>query len=779
LPDALTVLGQERAVEAIQFGIAIRHDGYNLFALGPAGGGKHTIVRKFLERQAHGEPPAADWCYVQNFEQPHRPRAISLPTGHGSRFRNDMTRLVAELQTAVTAALETDEYRQRHQQIHDEFNARREQAFEELRARAARRDVALIRTAMGLGLAPMARGEVIAPEAFERLPEDQRQRIRAALQEFETELEKLLHEVQGWHRDTHEKIADLRRAVTGAAVRTPIDEMKKEYGGQQSVQAHLALLEKDVIENAEDFRRKKGDEENPLEAFMARASEPQAALARYQVNVLGPHAGAGGAPVVYEDKPTFPNLIGRIEHVAQMGTLTTDFTHIKAGALHRANGGYLIVDARRVLLEPFAWEGLKRALRGHSIRIESLGEALSLVSTVSLDPEPIPLDVKVVLIGDRRLYYLLYEFDPEFRDLFKVAVDFEGTADRTRDHDVQYATLVATLARKDLLRPFSAGAVARIVEHAARTAGDAGKLSIQLDPLVDLLREADHWAAAAGHAAADPADVQRAIDEQVRRAGRPRDRLQEEIARGTIKIETAGTATGQVNGLSVIELGGFTFAQPSRITARARLGGGKVIDIEREVELGGPIHSKGVLILSGFIAGRYVVEQPLSLSASLVFEQSYGGVEGDSASSAELYALLSALGDVPIHQSIAVTGSVNQHGELQAVGGINEKIEGFFDVCWARGLTGHQGVLIPASNIRHLMLRDDVVQAVADGTFHVYAAETVDEGIEVLTGVPAGDPDATGRFPVGSVNQRVEVRLMEFARQARSFAAPARTTEAA
>jgi predicted ATP-dependent protease len=465
--------------------------------------------------------------------------------------------------------------------------------------------------------------------------------------------------------------------------------------------------------------------------------------------------------------------MGRIEHVAHMGTLVTDFTHIKAGALHKANGGYLIVDARRVLVEPFAWEGLKRALRAHTIRIESLGEALSLVSTVSLDAEPIPLDVKVVLIGDRMLYYLLYELDPDFRELFKVAVDFESSVDRTDPGDKAYAGVIATLARKEGLRPFAAAGVARAIEHGARVVGDAGKLWMQLDPLTDLLREADYWAGVSGHDAVDESDVQRAIEAQIRRADRPRKRLQEEIERGTIMIATSGSATGQVNGLSVVELGGFVFAQPSRITARVRLGAGTVVDIEREVKLGGPIHSKGVLILSGFLAGRYVPDHPLSLSASIVFEQSYGAVEGDSASSAELYALLSALADAPVKQSIAITGSVNQLGDVQPVGAINEKIEGFFDVCQARGLTGDQGVLIPGGNKRHLMLRDDVVKAVESARFHIYAVDTIDQGIEILTGMPAGVRDETGRFEGGTVNGLVEQRLVALAKQARAFRASA------
>jgi predicted ATP-dependent protease len=765
LPDGAITLGQDRAVSAIQFGIGIRDKGYNLFALGPTGGGKHSVIRQFLEEQAAREPVGRDWCYVHSFEQPHRPRAISLPAGRGAKFRDDMAELVDDLRTAVSAALETDEYRQRHEQIDHEFAERRQKSLTELGRRAAERGVALIQTPVGFALAPMSEGRPLDGEDFERLPESDRARLKAALEEFEGELDRLLHQIPKWRRESREKERALKRAVTSRAVDALIDELSRQYEEHQDVQTYLALVKSDVIEHAEDFRRGKEEEGPSLEALIARGQP----LGRYQVNVLDDRSGATGARVVYEDKPTFHNLVGRIEHVAQMGTLVTHFTLIKPGALHKANGGYLILDARRLLLEPFAWEGLKRALRAGALRVESLGEALSLVSTVSLDPEPIPLNVKVVLIGERLLYYLLYEFDPDFRELFKVAVDFESSTDRIEGSDALYARVIGTLARKAGLHAFTAAGVARVIEYGARVVGDSGKLWLGLDGLTDLLREASHCAGLSGRDLVDADDVQRAIDQRIYRSGRPRERLQEEIARGTIGIATTGEVVGQVNGLSVVELGGFAFGRPSRITARIRLGSGRVVDIEREVELGGPVHSKGVLILGGYLSGHYAPDQPLSLSASLVFEQSYGTVEGDSASSAELYALLSALADVPLQQSIAVTGSVNQHGEVQAVGAINEKIEGFFDVCQARGLSGREGVLIPCTNTRHLMLRQDVVDAVAAARFHIYAVETVDQGLEILTGMPAGSRDAGGVFPEGSVNRRIEQRLVALAQQARAF----------
>lgn len=780
VPDGAITLGQDRAVAAIQFGIGIRQDGYNLFALGSSDAGKHAIVRQFLEQQAASEPAAPDWCYVHNFAQPDRPKALSLPAGMGVKFRDRMTELVDDLRTAVSAVLETEEYRQRHQQIEQKFTERRQAALHELGGRAAERDIALIQTPVGFALTAMRRGKPIDADEFEQLPESDRVRLRAALETFEGELERLMHDMPKWRRESRDEERALKRAVTSRAVDALIAELSRAWQAYPAVQAYLSAVRQDVIENADDFRRSKEDgEAASIEALMSRTMAAAQPLARYQVNVLNDRQGAAGAPVVYEDKPTFQNLVGRIEHVAQMGTLVTHFTLIKAGALHRANDGYLILDARRVLLEPFAWEGLKRALRAQRVRAESLGEALSLISTVSIDPEPIPLTVKVVLVGDRLLYYLLHQLDPDFKELFKVAVDFDVSVDRSADAEARYGRMLGTLVKRAGLRPFSAGAAARVLEHGARVVGDAGKLWLGLDGLTDLLREASHYAGADGHGAVDAAHVQRAIDARLHRAGRPRDLLQEQIARGTILISTTGDTVGQVNGLSVMELGGVAFAQPSRITARVRLGAGRVLDIEREVELGGPIHSKGVLILAGYLSGRYAPDQPLSLSASLVFEQSYGAVEGDSASSAELFALLSALADAPARQAIAVTGSINQRGDVQPVGAINEKIEGFFDVCRARGLTGQEGVIIPSANIRHLMLRQDVIDAVTAGAFHIHAIRTADQGMEIVTGLPAGERDAAGAFPDGSLNQRIERRLIALATQARSFKTPGDGTDAA
>jgi lon-related putative ATP-dependent protease len=491
---------------------------------------------------------------------------------------------------------------------------------------------------------------------------------------------------------------------------------------------------------------------------------------RYQANVLVDHRDAAGAPVVYEENPTYDNLIGRIEHRAELGALVTDFSLIRAGGIHRANGGYLVLEAHRLLQAPYAWEALKRTLQSGRLRMESLGQALSLVSTVSLQPEPLTLDLQVVLLGDPVLYYLLAALDPDFGQLFKVAADFDDRMDATPENVRLYARLVATLGRKEGLRPFEREAVGRLFEESARWAGHREKLSTRIALLQDLLHEADYHAGRADVVTAR--HVEEAIGAQVDRAGRVRDRIYEEIGSGTLLIDSAGVRVGQVNGLSVLSLGTFAFGRPTRITARVRVGRGDVLDIEREVELGGPIHSKGVLILAGYLGARYTPERPLALSASLVFEQSYAGVEGDSASAAELFALLSAIGDVPVRQSLAVTGSVSQHGEIQAVDGINEKVEGFFDICRARGLTGEQGVIVPAANVANLMLRQDVVDAVEAGRFHLHAIRSVDEGMELLTGLLAGERDASGQFPEGSVNARVESRLVQLAEIWQAFNVP-------
>lgn len=754
-----------RAVEALRLGLDIRHAGYNLFVLGETGSGRHAIVRELVETErAKGEPPA-DWCYVNNFAESTRPQVLRLPAGRGARLRDDMQKFVSELAPAIAAAFESDEYRGRIESLQEEAKQKEDNALRTLGHESAKSGIALLRTPQGFMFAPLKdEEETLSREEFEALPEERQQALGKATDEFHERLQRLMNQFPRWRRELQGHIKEASREAMQLAVGHLIEELKPAYADLPEVGAFLAAVLADVIETGEALREStKSEGETETLLYSGTIS-----IQRYLVNLLVENTPETGRPVVCEDHPTLQNLVGRVEHVVHMGTLVSNFTLIKAGALHRANGGFLILDAAKLLTQPYAWEGLKRALRTGQVRIESLTDMLGLSSTVQLEPEPVAIDLKVVLVGERVIYYLLSELDPDFPALFKIAADFESEVARNPDNTAHYARLVATLARRDGLKPFAAAAVARIIEHAARLAGDAERLTTRTQPIADLMREADHLAA--GTDQVDRRHVEAALEASRHRHDRIRQRYQEEILRGHLLIATSGLHPGQVNGLAVVSIGEATFAHPVRITATVRLGEGEIIDIEREVDLGGPIHSKGVMILASFLAGRFGWNMPLSLKASLVFEQSYGGVEGDSASLAELCALISALAALPIRQSLAVTGSVNQYGLVQPVGGVNEKIEGYFDICHARGLTGDQGVLIPKANVTDLMLRADVVEAVRDGKFRVWAIANVDEAIELLTGIPAGEPDAKGEIPEGTVNYMVVTQLADLALTRQSYA---------
>jgi lon-related putative ATP-dependent protease len=767
------VLGQERAFEAIEFGIGIDHRGYNIFVLGPTGAGRHRYVRRILDARAGEQEKPADWCYLHNFDEPRKPRALMMPTGMGRTLRDDMAQLLEDLRAGIPAVFEAEQYRNQRQAIDQAFRAHQEAIFETVQKAASERSIALVRTATGVALAPVKDEEVIEPQEFQKLPEEERKRIEADIEELQEDLQRRLQEVPKWDKERRERLRELNRDTTRSVVAYQVMALRAKYMEFGKVVAHLDAVEKDIIDNSARLFLEGEQETAPMPTGQQGGEGPRRAeiqFRRYEVNLFvdnSPDMNGGGAPVFHEDHPTLPNLIGRAEHQAELGALLTDFTLLRAGAFHKANGGYLILDANKLLMQPYAWEELKRTLFAREIKIETPFQ--NYVSTVSLEPEPIPLRVKVVLIGDRRLYYMLAGADPEFEELFKVAADFEDDLDRNAETVEKYAGMIAAIAKKVEVRPLDRTAVARIIEHSARQAGDSEKLSARVGTVTDLLHESSHLAGKADRSVVTAAEVQEAIDLRTRRADRIRTRSLEQIERGTILIDTDGSRVGTINGLSVLQIGGFAFGRPTRITARVRMGRGEVVDIEREVDLGGPTHSKGVLILSSYIGARYAVDRPLSLRASLVFEQSYGGVDGDSASSTELYAILSALADVPIRQGFAVTGSVNQYGEVQAIGGANEKIEGFFDVCQERGLTGDQGVLIPAANIKHLMLREDIVAAAEKGTFAIYPIATIDEGIEVLTGMPAGTREGTTPFPEGSINRRVEDRLIALADARRKF----------
>jgi lon-related putative ATP-dependent protease len=769
LEEAPGLIGQERAVEALNFALRIRGKGYNVYALGANGTGRHTMVEDLLLHRAATEPTPPDWCYVNNFGDAQQPRRLQLPPGRGIALAAAMRRLVEELRASLPAAFERDDYRARREAVDQHFKEQSEAAFGAVQQRAESRNIALMRTPTGLAMAPTRDGKVLTPELFNELPQPERERIQHETEAIQKDLEATMRQVPLWEREHRDAVQALNRETTGFAIAHFIDELRQDYRDLADVGQYLDSVERDIKENVDDFLAPAappvGDNGVPIPAPIVR-DMTDARFRRYQVNVIVDNSSQKGAPVIYEDNPTHQTLVGRVEYLARFGALVTDFNLLVGGALHRANGGYLLLDAQKLLTGNFGWASLKRALEAEQVRIETLEQLLSMASTVSLQPEAIPLSVKVVLLGPPGLYYLLNANDEEFGDLFKIAADFDDRVERTAETTLLYARLICAMTAREALRPLDRGAVARVIEQAARLAGDADRLSVGVRAFLDLLRESDQFAADAGKHIIGEAEVQAAIDAQIRRGDRIYRRLQEEIGRHTIRIETDGERVGQVNGLSVITLGNLAFGQPSRITAQVRLGRGEVVDIEREVELGGPLHSKGVLILSGFLGGRFGRTRPLSLNASLVFEQSYGGVEGDSASAAELFALLSALAEAPIRQSFAVTGSVDQRGQIQAIGGVNEKIEGFFDSCRITGFTGRQGVIIPASNVKHLMLRRDIVAAAAEGRFVVLPMDTVDQGLELLTGIPAGEPDREGTYPAGTLNGRIAARLDALAAKA-------------
>lgn len=756
--------GQERALDAIRFGAGIGRSGFNLFAIGRPEARMEDAVRAILTDTAAERGTPADWVYVNNFSDARHPVAIALPAGQAPTFSDAMHDLIDDLKAALPAAFESEEYQTQRGSIEQAFQKEQNEAFAALRDRAAQQEIILLRTPLGFTFVPARGGEMVPPEEFNSWSEEKRSAFQAEVETLEQELERIVRQLPRREKTRREAVRQLNRTTTEGAVGHLIEEKKAQFADNLRVVEHLDRVHADLIDNVAMFVAGPGE---------GGPQTPDTVLGgpfdRYEVNVLVSQPSGNGAPIVEELHPTLGNLIGAIEHISHQGALVTNFRLIKSGAIHRANGGYLLVDVRSLLTEPFSWQALKRTLKRGEIVIEDVSRLIGLSSTVTLEPDPIPLDVKVVLFGDRLLYFLLSAFDPELGEHFKVLADFDDDIDRSPESEAVLGRLVASLLKKDGLKPIDRDGVVRVVEHAARLADNSGKLTVLSEQIRDVLSEADFWATRSGRPVINRADVDRTIAEQIRRAARIRDRMQEMILDKVALIETDGSRVGEINGLSVVQIGGLAFGRPTRISCQVRPGTGRVIDIEREVELGGPIHSKGVLILAGFLSGRYALDTPMSLQASLVFEQSYAGVEGDSASSAELYVLLSTLAEIPLRQDLAVTGSVNQHGEVQAIGGVNEKIEGFFDICRARGLTGNQGVLIPESNVRHLMLRHDVVEACAAGQFAVHPVSTIEQGLTLMTGRDAGVRGSDGAYPEDTVNRLVEDRLRAFAEIRRNF----------
>jgi len=762
------ILGQERALRALRFGLGTQSEGFNIYVAGWPGTGRTTAVMSFLEEVAKGKPTPSDWCYVNNFHDPYRPKAIRSPAGQARQFCSDMKTLIEEIRKQIPLAFESEQYAEKQESISNAFQEQRQRIFVKLNEVAQQAGFLIQASPVGLMLVPLKDGKPMGEAEFSALEEKRREQIVAKRAAVESEVNAAMKQVRLGEKKAREQLQKMDQEIALFAIRPLIEELKEKYEASADVVSYLTEVQEDILQNLAAFR---GEEEQKAPAPTFAPQGQTSVFRRYEVNVMVDNSRLQGAPVLTELNLTYSNLFGRVEREAEFGALITDFTMLKSGVLHRANGGYVVLQVEQLLANPLAWEGLKRALRSKQIVIEEITEFLGIVPTKSVRPEPIPLEVKVILIGDPRMYYLLYALDPDFQELFKVKADFDLRMDRTMENVQAYTTFIGALCNKEGLCHLQREAVAKIVEHGSRLAEDQEKLSTHFGEIADLLREANVYAVQDNSEYITAEHVKRAIDERIHRSDMLQQHISEAIAKGTVLIDTVGAVVGQVNGLSVLSLGDYAFGHPTRITATIGLGRGGVLDIEREAKLGGPVHTKGVLILGGYLAGKYAQDKPFTLSARLVFEQSYEEVEGDSASCAELYALLSALSDLPIKQSIAVTGSINQRGQVQAIGGVNEKVEGFFDVCKAKGLAEEQGVIIPQSNVRHLMLKEEVVEAVKQGLFHVYAVETVDQGMEILTGVQAGVRGTDGTFAEGTINARVDARLGKLAEDLHKFGA--------
>ncbi|MBI5893139.1 MAG: AAA family ATPase [Deltaproteobacteria bacterium] len=764
LPILEGTIGQERALKAMDFGLGLASHGFNIYVLGEGGTGKTTTVKSLLEKKAKNEKIPDDWFYVYNFLDPDRPFALNLPAGSGIELKGDMEELVEALRRDIPKVFESKDYERHRDEILDGQQERTKALFYRLEQKAQEKGFVLKKTASGLSVAPAKDGKAIKQDEFDALSKQEKQRIDADSKILQDKLADTIREARQIEKETKDRINALDREVVQYVVNPLINELLEKYKAFTQVIDYLNDVKEDVLERSDDFRPK---EEFPLAIPGLKLPKSEPTFERYAVNLIVNNKDTKGAPVVIETNPTYYNLFGRIEYRVQYGIASTDFTMIKAGSIQKANGGYLVVNALDLLRNIFSYDSLKRAIKNKEVKIEDVWEQYRLITTSALKPEAIPLNIKIILVGSPFLYYLLYNLDDEYKKYFKVKADFDSKMPRNKENIDKYALFIATRCKEEGLKPFDSTGAARIVEYGCRLADDQGKLSAQFSEVTDIIREASFWAGKNGHVTGH--DVEKAIKEKVYRSSRIEERLRELITEGTLMVDADGKAVGQVNGIAVLSMGDYAFGKPSRITAKTYMGDSGVVNIEREVKMSGRIHNKGMMILTGYLGEKYGQETPINLSASICFEQSYEEVEGDSAASTELYALLSSISGVPIKQGIAVTGSMNQMGEVQPIGGVNEKIEGFFDVCSAKGLTGNQGVLMPEKNLKHLMLKKDVIDAVKAGKFYIYAVKNVEEGIEVLTGVPAGGKQPDGRYPEGTINYLVSKRLKELAKNLKEF----------
>jgi len=753
-------IGQERALRALDFGLGIDSHGFNIYILGESGTGKMTTIKAILEEKAKDEPVPDDWCYVYNFKNPDVPNALSLSPGMGVAFQKDMDELInILLRQEIPKVFESKEYEKQRTMILEEFQKKQKEIFLEIEKEAKEKDFSLRKTVSGLALVPVKKtGEALSEEEYENLEPKVRKKIEEMGKNLQEKLDDTLRIVREEEKKVKERITQLERQATLSSVGHRIDELKHKYGQNPEVLNYLEDVKEDILEHLDDF---KAQEEQPSTLPFLKPLKAEPSFVKYSINVLVNNRDAKGAPVVVESNPTYYNLFGRVEHKLQYGMAVTDFSMIKAGSLHTANGGYLVTDALDLLKNIFVYDALKRTIKDKKIKIEDVWEQYRLISTVTLRPEAIPFNVKVVLVGSPMLYYLLYNLDEEYRELFKVKADFENRMDRNEENILKYAGFVRTKCIEKGLKPFERAAVAKVAEYGSRLAEHQKKLSAKFSEVADLLREADYWAKRDNSSIVKAGHVERAIEEKIYRVNKVEKKIQEAIEEGTILVDTEGAVVGQVNGLSVLDLGDYSFGIPSRITAKTYAGKAGIVNIERETKLSGRIHEKAILILGAYLGGKYAQKRPLSLSASLTFEQLYGEVEGDSATCAEVYALLSSVAGVPLKQSLAITGSMNQHGEVQPIGGVNEKIEGFFEVCKLYNINGGQGVIIPGRNIKNLMLKKEVIEAVKNGKFSIYAIDNIEDGIEILTGMPAGELQPDENYPEGTLNFLVSKKLQE------------------
>jgi lon-related putative ATP-dependent protease len=756
------VIGQERAVQAIEFGLNMRSSGYNMFVTGAEGTGKSTIVRDLVMRYAKTQPVPDDWCLVNNFLDEFRPRALALPPGRGTSFAKKVTRLINDLKKDIPKAFEAEAYLKKLADIKSRFSARQQSIFQKIERFAAERSLHIDSSQKEYPVVPIVDGQILPAEDYQRLPDAVKAAIDEKVAQIQAEIEKSGRRIEKLNQQLHADIERLMEEVVGALVQKRLEAIRGDFKSRRELLDYLDALQADIVENFNLFMPA---EKAETPATGECPQPPKAPFQKYQVNVLVHREVMKGAPVIFESNPTYFNVFGRIEKRAYMGTVNTDFTLVLAGSLLNANGGYLIMEIESLLMHPYVWEALKRALQTKSLQIEDVPEE-SAFGTTSLRPEPIPLEAKVILVGSYETFELLQNCDSRFNKIFKVRADFDQEVGRTDETVQLYARFIARVCREENLLPFNPKGVAAIVEFGEKYVSDQNKLSIRFGPLLGVLKEADYWARRQKAKVVSERHVVRAFREHRFRYSLYEQKVHECYRDGTILIDVTGAVVGQINGLAVYQIGEFAFGRPVRITAETFMGKPGVINIEREADLSGSTHDKGVLILSGYLGSVFARQHPLSLAISITFEQSYGDIDGDSASATELYAILSSLADIPIRQGIAATGSVNQKGQIQAIGGVNQKVEGFFEVCREKGLTGDQGVIIPFSNVQNLMLHKDVVDAVKRKRFWVYRVSTVAEGIEILTGVPAGKADEEGNYPPGAVFGEVQKKLKSFLERA-------------